>query len=44
MIIKLNPEFQERKSNVLEFYHADLIKNLIDDLISLEDSITLIPL
>ena len=36
--------FQERKSNVLEFYHADLIKNLIDDLISLEDSITLIPL
>ena len=36
--------FQERKSNVLEFYHADLIKNLVDDLISLEDSITLIPL
>ena len=34
--------FQERKSNVIEFYEDDLIKNLIDNLISLEDNITLI--
>ena len=36
--------FQERKSNVIDFYEDDLIKNLIDNLISLEDSLTLIEL
>ena len=34
--------FQERKLNILEFYQPDLIKNLIQDLNSLEDNLTLL--
>ncbi|MEN9001234.1 MAG: bacillithiol biosynthesis cysteine-adding enzyme BshC [Flavobacteriales bacterium] len=36
--------FQERKLNILEFYEPNLIKNLIDNLIILEDNITLMEL
>lgn len=34
--------FQERRNNVLEFYRPELIKNLMDNLKSLEDNLTLI--
>lgn len=34
--------FQERRKNIVEFYNPQLIKNLIDNLIILEDNITLI--
>ena len=37
-----NNSFQERVNNLIEFYSPNLIKNLIDNLISLEDNITLI--
>ena len=36
--------FQERKSNLLEFYEEELIKNIHDNLIPLEDNLTLIEL
>lgn len=36
--------FQERRKNIVEFYDPELIKNLIDNLIILEDNITLIEL
>ena len=37
-----NNSFQERVNNIIEFYSPELIKNLADNLISLEDNITLI--
>jgi uncharacterized protein YllA (UPF0747 family) len=36
--------FQERRKNILEFYEPELIKKLINNLIILEDSITLMEL
>lgn len=39
-----NGNFQERNKNLLEFYEPNLIKNLIDNLIILEDNITLMQL
>jgi len=36
--------FQERRKNIVEFYEPDLIKFLIDNLIILEDNITLMQL
>lgn len=36
--------FQERKSNIINFYEEDLIKKLLGNLISLEDNLTLIEL
>ena len=36
--------FQERHKNILEFYEPELIKNLVENLIVLEDNITLIEL
>ena len=39
-----NGSFQERRKNILEFYEPELIKKLINNLISLEDSITLMEL
>ncbi len=39
-----NHSFQERHKNIIEFYNPNLIKNLVNDLIILEDNITLISL
>ena len=39
-----NGSFQERRKNILEFYEPELIKKLINNLIILEDSITLMEL
>ena len=36
--------FQERRKNIVEFYETDLIKKLINNLIILEDNITLMEL
>lgn len=37
-----NNTFQERRNNILEYYSPELIKNLMDNLKSLEDNLTLI--